>query len=180
MKTERLFQTARTAQEADDWPAALDAYRALHRLRPNDVAAQAGHQTAQRLVSLLTAVSAHLNAPQRLAADNVAAQAGALIEQSRTARPVSPTLVSRADALARLLDRYSRQVPVQVLSDGKTSVSVRGVGRVGTVVSKVIHLKPGAYRFEGSRSGYRSEIVRVSVPPDGTDVSVQVICDEPI
>ena len=180
VETERLFQTARAAQEADDWPAALDAYRALRQLQPNDVAAQAGHQTAQRLVSLLTAVSTHLNAPQRLAADNVAAQAGALIEQSRTVRPVSPTLVNRADALARLLARYSRQVPVQVLSDGKTSVSVRGVGRVGTVVSKVIHLKPGAYRFEGSRSGYRSEIVRVSVPPDGTDVSVQVICDEPI
>ena len=180
VKTERLFRTAHAAQEADDWPAALDAYRELRRLRPNDVAARAGHRTAQRLVSLLTSVAAHLNAPQRLAADNVAAQAGALIEQSRTARPVSPTLVRRADALARLLDRYSRQVPVHVLSDGKTSVSVRGVGRVGTVVSKVIHLKPGAYRFEGSRSGYRSRIVQVSVPPDGTDVSVQVICDEPI
>lgn len=180
VKTERLFQAARAAQEADDWPAALDAYRELLRLRPDDVAARAGHQTAQRLVSLLTAVAAHLNAPQRLAADNVAVQAGALIEQSRTARPVSPTLVNRADALARLLDRYSRQVPVQVFSDGKTAVSVRGVGRVGTVVSKVIHLKPGAYRFEGSRSGYRSRIVQVSVPPDGADVSVEVICDEPI
>lgn len=180
LQTERLFHTARAAEEADDWPAALDAYRELCRLQPNDAAAQAGQQTAQRLVVLLTAVTTHLDAPQRLASDSVAAQAGALIEQSRTARPVSPTLVARADALARMLDRYSRQVPVQVLSDGKTSVSVRGVGRVGTVVSKVIHLKPGAYRFEGNRSGYRSEIVRVSVPPDGADVSVEVICDEPI
>ena len=180
LQTERLFHTARAAEKSDDWPAALDAYRELRRLWPNDAAARAGHQTAQRLVSLLTAVTVHLDAPQRLASDNVAAQAGALLEQSRTARPVSPTLVAHADALARMLDRYSRQVPVQVLSDGKTSVSVRGVGRVGTVVSKVIHLKPGAYRFEGSRSGYRSQIVRVSVPPDGTDVSVQVICDEPI
>lgn len=180
LQTERLFQTARAAEEADNWPAALDAYRELCRLQPNDAAAQAGQQTAQRLVVLLTAVTTHLDAPQRLASDSVAAQASALIEQSRTARPVSPTLVARADALARMLDRYSRQVPVQVLSDGKTSVSVRGVGRVGTVVSKVIHLKPGAYRFEGNRSGYRSEIVRVSVPPDGADVSVEVICDEPI
>lgn len=180
LRTERLFHTARAAEEADDWPAALDAYRELRRLRPNDAAARAGHQTAQRLVVLLTAVTAHLDAPQRLASDSVAAQASALIEQSRTARPVSPTLVARAAALTRMLDRYSRQVSVRVLSDGKTSVSVLGVGRVGTVVSKVIHLKPGAYRFEGSRSGYRSEIVRVSVPPDGADVSVQVICDEPI
>ena len=180
LQTERLFHTARAAEEADDWLAALDAYRELCRLQPDDAAAQAGQQTAQRLVVLLTAVTTHLDAPQRLASDSVAAQASALIEQSRTARPVSPTLVARADALARMLDRYSRQVPVQVLSDGKTSVSVRGVGRVGTVVSKVIHLKPGAYRFEGNRSGYRSEIVRVSVPPGGADVSVEVICDEPI
>ena len=180
LQTERLFHAARAAEEADDWLAALDAYRELCRLQPNDAAAQAGQQTAQRLVVLLTAVTTHLDAPQRLASDSVAAQASALIEQSRTARPVSPTLVARADALARMLDRYSRQVPVQVLSDGKTSVSVRGVGRVGTVVSKVIHLKPGAYRFEGNRSGYRSEIVRVSVPPGGADVSVEVICDEPI
>ncbi len=180
LQVERLLNRAGTAVEADDWPSALDAYRQVEAIRPGNASAVQGRQTAERLLALLSTVQTHLGAPHRLSSPNVAAQAQELIDQSREAGRLSPQLAARALELQRALESYSRQVPVRIVSDGKTKISVRGVGRVGAVVSKLIHLKPGAYKFEGSRSGYKSEIVQVQVPPDAFDVRVEIVCDEPI
>lgn len=180
LQVERLLNRASSAVQADDWASALDAYRQVEAIRPGNAPAVQGRQTAERLLALLSAVKTHLGAPDRLSSPNVAAQAQELIAQSREAGRLSPHLTARASELQQALERYSRQVPVRIVSDGKTKISVRGVGRVGAVVSKLIHLKPGAYKFEGSRSGYKSEIVQVRVPPDAFDVQVEIVCDEPI
>jgi len=180
LQVERLLHQARSAEQADDWSAALDAYRQVEAIRPGHAPAIQGRQTAERLLALLSAITSQLDAPHRLTLPPVAAQARELIAQGRQAGQASPHLAARAAELRHTLERYSRQVPVRIVSDGKTNISVRGVGRVGAVVSKLIHLKPGAYRFEGSRSGYKSEIVQVRVPPDAFDVQVEIVCDEPI
>ncbi len=180
LQVERLLHQARSAEQADDWSSALDAYRQVEAIRPGHAPAIQGRQTAERLLALLSAITAQLDAPHRLTLPPVAAQARELIAQGREAEQASPQLAARAAELRHTLERYSRQVPVRIVSDGKTKISVRGVGRVGAVVSKLIHLKPGAYRFEGSRSGYKSEIVQVRVPPDAFDVQVEIVCDEPI
>ncbi len=180
LQVERLLHQARSAEQTDDWSSALDAYRQVEAIRPGHAPAVQGRQTAERLLALLSAITAQLDAPHRLTLPPVAAQARELIAQGREAEQASPQLAARAAELRHTLERYSRQVPVRIVSDGKTKISVRGVGRVGAVVSKLIHLKPGAYRFEGSRSGYKSEIVQVRVPPDAFDVQVEIVCDEPI
>lgn len=180
LQVERLLQTASSAAQADDWPSALDAYRQVEGIRPGNAPAIQGRQAAERILALLSAVKAHLGAPHRLSSPNVASQAREVIVQSMEAGSASPELAARASELQQMLENYSRQVPVRIVSDGKTKISVRGVGRVGAVVSKLIHLKPGAYRFEGSRSGYKSEIVQVRVSPDAFDVQVEIVCDEPI
>ena len=180
LQVERLLHQARSAGQADDWSAALDAYRQVEAIRPGHAPAIQGRQTAERLLALLSAITAQLDAPHRLTLPSVAAQARELIAHGLEAGQASPQLAARAAELRHTLERYSRQVPVRIVSDGKTTISVRGVGRVGAVVSKLIHLKPGAYRFEGSRSGYKSEIVQVRVPPDAFDVQVEIVCDEPI
>ena len=71
-------------------------------------------------------------------------------------------------------------VNVNVISDGKTFVSVRGVGKVGETTGKTIQLKPGTYSFEGKREGYRSKLIEVSIPLNRSDVQVTVIADERI
>ena len=180
LQVEGLLHQARSAAQADDWSSALDAYRQVEAIRPGHAPAIQGRQTAERLLALLSAITAQLDAPHRLTLPPVAAQARELIARGREAEQASPQLAARAAELQHTLERYSRQVPVRIVSDGKTKISVRGVGRVGAVVSKLIHLKPGAYRFEGSRSGYKSEIVQVRVPPDAFDVQVEIVCDEPI
>ena len=176
----RLMETATVAAASDDWEAALNAYHKAEQSASGNASVAQGRKTAAHIVSLLKAVDAHLAAPHRLSSPNVAAQVLTLVDESLRVGHVSPKLVARASGLQQLLERYSTPIAVRVISDGKTRVSVMGVGRVGSVVSKVIHLKPGAYRFEGRRSGYKSKIVPVQLTPSTADVQVAVVCDEPI
>ena len=180
IKVEGLVRRARAAAQTDDWSAALDAYRELEGIAPGNEEAVRGGRTAVRILSLRSAIQAFLDAPHRLSSPNVAARAREVAAQSMETGGASPELAARTADLQQKLERYSREISIQVVSDGKTRISVRGVGRVGTVVSKVIRLKPGAYSFEGKRSGYRSKIVKLRVQPDASDVRVEIVCDEPI
>ncbi len=198
-QVERLLQNASAAAQADDWQTAARAYQQVEALRPGHALALQGRQTAERILSLLSAVKAHLGAPHRLSSPHIAAQAQELTRQSREAGRSSPELAVRASELQQAIEHYSRQVPVRLVSDGKTNIAVRGVGRVGAVVSKLIHLKPGAYKFEGRRSGYKSVIVTRLIGvedaqdrrsgtanpalhhPGNPDIPVvEIVCDEPI
>ena len=67
-----------------------------------------------------------------------------------------------------------------VRSDGKTEISVRRVGIVGKTLEKVINLRPGDYTFEGKRAGYKSKLVKLTVPFNGTGLDIKIICDEQI
>ena len=84
------------------------------------------------------------------------------------------------EKLERALELYQTKVSVRISSDGKTAIAVRGVGRVGVVMSKTIELKPGNYSFEGKRTGYRSVLIQVNVPPGADEIEVSVICNEQI
>ena len=65
-------------------------------------------------------------------------------------------------------------------SDGKTDITVRRIGIVGKTLEKVIKLRPGDYTFEGTRTGYKSKLINISVPVDGEGIEIRIICDEQI
>ena len=57
---------------------------------------------------------------------------------------------------------------------------MRGVGRVGLTNEKTIDLRPGKYTFEGKRTGYRSKLIQVDIPPGSENVVVEIYTDERI
>ena len=139
-----------------------------------------GFALAQSITSLQSEVSGYLNSPHRLSSINVAAGAARLMERSSTFAGNSTSLDQKTSSLTEVLASYREEVSVRVVSDGVSRVSVRGVGRVGITKEKVIKLRPGTYTFEGSRTGYKSKLVKVSIPPRAVQFKVEVICDERI
>lgn len=166
--------------EKDEWTTALGFYRQALLVEPDNKTALQGRALAADIAGAQTAVAQHLAAPDRLSSANVATQARDTLARAKTFKAFSATLASSAGKLEELLELYSREIDVRVLSDGETTVAVRGVGRVGRITEKVIRLKPGTYTFEGNRAGYVSKLVRLEVPPGATLVEVTVISDEPV
>ena len=180
LKTEQLIRAAQNASSNDDWIKSVALYSEARKTQPNNQLTVDGFALAQSITSLQSEVSEYLNSPHRLSSRNVAAGASRLIERSSALAGNSTSLDQKTSSLTEVLASYREEVSVRVISDGVSRVSVRGIGRVGIAKEKVIKLRPGTYTFEGSRTGYKSKLVKVSISPRAAQFKVEVICDERI
>ena len=180
LKTEQLIDAAKLASAKDDWSQSLELFGRAKKIQPNNQFVVEGQALAFSIVSLHDQISRHLDAPHRLSSTNVAAGVSRLIEKSRALVGNSKSLDQETANLADVFASNMEEVPVRVVSDGLSRVSVRGVGRVGITKEKVIKLRPGTYTFEGSRTGYKSKLVRVNIPPRANQFRVEIVCDERI
>ena len=171
---------AQEAQQADNWQTAVTEWKQALQQRPADKAISDNLARAERIVSLQQQMQALLANPYRLSNDLVKSKADIALIQAESVREASPSLNAIAKKLRDSINAVNKAVTVEVISDGETDISVRGVGVVGTTRSKKIELKPGTYQFEGKRQGYKSKIIEVNIPLDSASYQVSIIADERI
>ena len=177
-KTTDLLRKAANHAGRDDWRTAKEIYAEALTVQPTSDLAVHGHRRAADIITLSDEISGHLKTQDRLTASNVARLAQDTVRRAESLTLFSPRLATASKKLEDTLTLYAQEVDIWVNSDGETAIAVRGVGRVGKTPGRVIQLKPGAYTFEGTRAGYRSKLVRLSVPAGAGKVEVTVICDE--
>lgn len=180
LRAESLIRQAVDASAADDWDAARQHFADARAILPNNKDATDGLQLATKIVSLKTDIGKHLASPARLANPSIEKSVEQLLRDADVLVEFSPSLQASSQKLRAAVEAYSTPVPIAVISDGKTHVSVRGVGQVGQTTGRTINLKPGTYTFEGKRKGYVSVLVKVELQPGVEGASVEVICNEPV
>ena len=176
-----LLNKAKIESQADNWPIAEILYQEARKLQPNRKDLENFHSKAEKINILRRKLEFHLQAPaHRLSSSNVAEIVRTLTDEAMTLSSESFSLADQTTKLLDLLRAYSTKVQVRVISNGVTNISVRGVGRVGFIKEKVIDLKPGTYTFEGKRTGHRSKLIQVDVPPNSNSIEVKIFSDERI
>lgn len=171
---------AERAVGTDNWQGALAAFRQARALDPRYNSAVQGADLAARIVAAQTAVDDFLARPERLGTPAIAAAARESLSRGAELEALSPRLKESRQALARAIKAGQTPVPVRILSDSSTEISIRGINkRVGRAREQRIELLPGTYWFEGKRKGYRDKLVKVAVQA-GVPTEVQVVCDERI
>jgi tetratricopeptide (TPR) repeat protein len=178
LAVQRLYQSAAVAEERDDWDKAQNLYAQALKIKPEGGELATRLRTAKRIISLKQVIARHVQRSKRLASQNVADTASRTLVDAKGYLAKSKSLTALSGDLNKLLKLYATEVSVIVSSDNLTHISVRGVGVVGVTGGRTIKLRPGEYRFEGKREGYKSKLVRVSVPPGATRVQVEVVCNE--
>ena len=93
---------------------------------------------------------------------------------------MGPRLEDQKKELSRLLKRAATPLPVRLISDNLTEVSVFKVGRFGTFANRHLELLPGNYVAVGIRPGYRDVRVEFRVAPEVDMVPIVVQCEEQI
>lgn len=180
LHAEQLIADALEATKKDDWVTAEKLFKDAGKVLPDNKDAADGATLANTINGYRAELTQHLSSPHRLSSSNVTEIVIDLIANAEVYSAFSPTLAKQTKALKELKTAYSSPVHITVLSDGQTKVTVRGVGIVGNHKVKIIELKPGKYKFEGARPGFRSKIVELEVPPGAESLSVKVVCDEQI
>lgn len=180
IRVKLAIKRAEQAIRRDDWQQVKVNFAKAAKDAPGNKTVAEGQRRADFVLGLLARFNQYSKNPYRLSNVDVRKEAQQTLAQAKSASAYSFTIKRQAEQLAELIAKVNRVIPVTVVSDNKTYVSVRGVGKVGVVSQKTVQLKPGKYTFEGARSGYKSKLVQAFIPYDQSDFNVRVICDEPI
>lgn len=174
------LSNANKAVSQDKWGHAFQEFSKAVSIDSTNRAAIEGVRISTNLLSGRKELDSYLKQPARLSSKMVARAAQRLLENIRHLTGLSPALKARSEKLFNIISQANTPVKVMVKSDGKTEITVRSVGIVGKTLKKIINLRPGNYLFEGKRAGYKSKIVRLTVPFNGTGVEIQIICNEQV
>ncbi len=179
LEVAKLIQAAANGAIQDDWIAVQQSLTLALKLNPKLIDAIEGRDLANSIIDAQSRFDDYLARPDRLSSKNIVDALHKELEEAQVLLNYSPRLQTAVSDLEVEVVKWQTEVPVRVISDGKTHIVVRRVGIIGVVRDREIMLKPGTYRFEGSRRGYRNKLVVVKVTPYANEVAeVTVICDE--
>ncbi|MCP5327059.1 MAG: protein kinase [Steroidobacteraceae bacterium] len=173
---------ARGAQleAAERWDEALLAYEGVLAGDPGVEFARIGRERVLPRVELARGLQGLIDKPERLAADEVRAEAASLLDRARGLANPGPLLRAQISQVEAQLPRYDRPIRVALESDGLTSIAIQRVGTLGSFARQEVELKPGRYVVIGTRAGYRDVRHEILIAPGEAPRPIQVRCVDPI
>jgi len=171
---------AAAAEAREDWHSATAEYEAILALDSTIRFAQEGKRRCAARAEIGDLIDYHLAHPVRLSTDEVFEEALELLVRASEIDPAGPHHRQRVEALEKLLDAAGAPIPVTLISDMETEVTVYKVGRFGTFERRELTLRPGDYTVVGTRSGYRDVRLTLVVRAGTQPTPVIVRCEDPI
>ena len=153
-------------EKQEEWVKAGKQFRLAITLDANlDGAANSARQ-ADRRAKLDQQLDTMIGQPHRLGTNAVHAAAQALLKTARS------TSLERAIVIART------PLPVTLVSDNATEVTLYKIGPLGKFDQHSVSLIPGQYVVVGKRAGFRNVRVEFEVSPEQQDALITVQCEE--
>jgi len=135
---------------------------------------------AKDILHQMKILSNFIRKHDRLSSKKIYLQAEQAIKASSSYSEKSELLLKKGMRLSELLVKYKTKVSVAIISDNKTRISIKGLGEIGYSKYKVLQLYPNNYIIEGKRNGFRSVIVKGTVPAGVKSITFDVVCNERI
>lgn len=171
---------ARAFERRELWDQAIARYREALAEDPTLSFAVEGLARSQARADLDAKLQALIDSPRLLLTEDVFEDATGLLDQARAVEEPGPRITDQTEQLAHLMELASTPLPVTLVSDGLTSVTIYRVGDFEPFMQTELVLKPGNYTAIGHRNGYRDVRETFSVLPGAANGPVSIICVEPI
>jgi tetratricopeptide (TPR) repeat protein len=169
------------AQEANEqWETAIATYEALLDVDGDLQFAKEGLARVKSRARMHQQLNVYIADPDSLTDPVNLRRATTLLLSVSRIQPQGPRLTDQKTELAMLLKRAATPLPVRLVSDNLTEVSVYKVGKLGRFEAQELSLRPGKYIAVGIRSGYRDIRLEFRVAPDIESKPIIVQCEEAI
>lgn len=175
-----LEKEASALERSEHWDAAATTYEEILKVDGALSFAMDGLSESRRMSALHKRLDEYIKDPDRLSNSSVMQQATTLVVDITRMPEIGSRLAGQRDELSRLLKRAATPIPVELISDNITSVSIYRVGVLGAFSNTRLDLRPGPYVAIGVRSGYRDVRLEFRVAPEIDMQPVVVRCEEPI
>ncbi len=176
----QLESLAASQEQNEQWEAAVESYREALSVDGDLQFAQEGLSRANERTALHQQLDKFISDPDSLSAPQTMQAATNMLLQLSRISPSGPRLEDQKESLSRLLKRAATPLPVKLVSDNQTEVSIFRVGRLGSFESRQLELRPGSYVATGSRPGYRDVRLEFRVAPELEMKPIIVRCEETI
>ena len=176
----RLEKDVQALTSIEQWENAINVYENILKIDPNLTFAQQGLDKARSYTALHRKLGEYINDPDKLSDAGHMEGAAKLLLEIAIIEEIGNRLQGEKNELSRLLKRAATTVPVKVVSDRNTEVSVYRVGRFGTFSNMELQLRPGNYVAIGVRAGYRDVRIEFRVAPEIDMQPIVVKCEEAI
>jgi tetratricopeptide (TPR) repeat protein len=174
-------------ERRERWSDAIAQYEQILETDGTLAFAREGLGRARTRADLDLKLANLIDNPNLLFRDDVLADARMLIDEARSVLQratdeigAQPRLEGQVARLEELVTIASTPVPVRLVSDGLTEVTLYRVGRLGVFMTHELELRPGNYTAVGSRDGYRDVRRTFTVVPGREPEPISVICVERI
>ncbi len=175
-----LEQEAAALERDEHWDAVAQTYEEILKVDAALAFAIDGLSHARDMAALHQQLDDYLSDPDRLSIPSVMQKATLLVVDITRMPAIGTRLAAQRDELSRLLKRAVTPLPVEMLSDGVTRVSVYKVGNLGNFTRRELELRPGTYVAVGVRPGFRDVRLEFRVAPEIDMAPVVVRCEEAI
>jgi hypothetical protein len=175
-----LEQEAHSLEQDEHWAAVATTYEEILKIDSNLAFAIDGLSHAREMSALHKKLDEYLSDPDKLSIPSVMQKATLLVVDITRMQQIGARLAAQRDELSRLLKRAVTPVPVALVSDNLTNVSVYKVGNLGNFTSRELALRPGTYVAVGVRAGFRDVRLEFRVAPEMEMQPVVVRCEEQI
>jgi len=161
-----LEQEALALERDEHWEAVATTYEEVLKVDSNLAFAVDGLAHSREMSALHKRLDDLISDPDKLSAPSVMKDATVLVVDITRMPDIGPRLASQRDELTRLLKRAVTPVPVALVSDNVTLVSVYKVGNLGNFMNRELTLRPGTYVAVGIRPGFRDVRLEFRVAPE--------------
>jgi eukaryotic-like serine/threonine-protein kinase len=173
-----LRRRAASLETQERWSEAVAVYDTALQVDPALAFAKSGKAQDEARARLSAALQQIIDHPDRLDFPAVRDEAVTLLQEAREQTP-GPVLQSQVERITRLVPQLDRPVPLNMISDNATEVSIPSIGVFGRFGRRQIRLQPGTYTVLGTRDGYRPVQLEFTVEPGQQSVTITVTCSEP-
>ncbi len=175
-----LEQEAAALERDEHWDAVVTTYDEILKIDGNLSFAIDGRARAREMSALHRRLDEYISDPDKLSLPSVMQKATLLVVDITRMPDIGPRLAAQRDELSRLLKRAATPIPVALVSDNETEVSVYKVGSLGRFTNTELSLRPGTYVAVGIRPGFRDVRLEFRVAPEIDMQPVVVRCEERI
>jgi len=175
---DNLHATALAATQAEDWEAALESYDAVLAIDSSLQFARDGKALIRERVMLIRAMDTVLADPGRLSSDTEFAAAKETLRLAGEQADAGGAFSRRLAEFRDLVAQGAEPVPLVLVSDNATEVTIHKVGALGAFERHELALRPGRYVIVGSQVGCRD--VRKEIVLSSGMAPVDIRCAERI
>ena len=170
---DRLRQAALTELQSENWTAALVSYDKALAIDPALQFARDGRQAVRQQVDLIRAMDRVIADPALLSSDQEFAAAQETLKKAEDETQAGEKFAERVARFRGVVERGAEAVPLVLLSDNATEVTVHKVGPVGVFDRTQLKLRPGRYVIVGSRDGCRDVRKEIVLAPGMAPVDIR-------